>query len=473
MAFCQLNFNNKTIIIFITSIVWAINFRTTFKNIDSHMDSGSYASLKFDPKLIFMKNILNCFFFIGLLLEIKQVKATPKSKKELVKIQTGNTIVVELKEKKDSDDNILKSFSKMRQLNNKTSKILFWLKNIFIIIIIYISEELYFIISNNHILDRIVCPIRNLGFLISFLIFSPLLLRKSQVLYRHQLFPLIIIFILSLFMIFFNKLKIDRFNKLFGLNLVYYLVSFILIGLESVLLKYLVDIQYINIFLILGIKGIIGTITSGIICIKYRKIEFFNFIDNILIFEYEDMYIKFPIYQKIGYIISSIILQYLIINIVSLFTSSHLLSVLMITDIIYFPFYCFERFKLQKFNISNLTSFYVNIILGFINVLLMLIFNELLECKFCGLGANLEKNIIKRQKEDYLTSFRNYHNNSSGRVTLQNNPYNSSGRVSSQNKNNHYNSYGRISSQNNKNNSSGKVTSNEAKDIKSDEPYDN
>ena len=202
-------------------------------------------------------------------------------------------------------------------------------------------------------------------------------------------------------MIFFNKLKIDRFNKLFGLNLIYYLVSFILIGLESVLLKYLVDIQYINIFLILGIKGIIGTITFGIFSIKYRKIQFFNFIDNILDFEYEDMYMKFPIYQKILYIISLIILQYLIINTISLFTSSHLLSVLMITDIIYFPFYCFERFKLQKFNISNLTSFYVNIILGFINVLLMLIFNELLECKFCGLSANLEKNIIKRQKEDF------------------------------------------------------------------------
>ena len=418
MGLFQLNFNNKTIIIFITSIVWAINFRTTFKTIDSHMDSGSYSSLKFDQKLILMKNVLNCFFFIGLLLETKQIKSTPKNEKELIKIQEGNTIVLELKEKKDSKDDLMKSVSKLNQLTNIKSKILFWIKNIFLIIIIYICEELYFIISNNHILYRIVCPIRNVGFLISLLIFPPFLLKNYRVIYRHQLCPLIIIFILSLIMIFFNLLKIDRFEKIFGLNFVFYLASFILIGLESVLLKYLVDVHYLNIFFILGIKGILGTITFVIFNIKYNNIEFFNFFDNnILFFEYDDMYMEFPIYQKILYIISLIILQYLIINIVRLFTSNHLLSVLMITDIIYFPFYCIERFKLQKFNISNLTSFCINVVLGFINVLLMLIFNELLECKFCGLDANLVKNIIKRQKKEYLSSFHEYHTNYSSRVS--------------------------------------------------------
>ena len=45
MELFQFNINHKTIFIFITSIVWAINFRSTFKNIDSHMDTGSYSSL--------------------------------------------------------------------------------------------------------------------------------------------------------------------------------------------------------------------------------------------------------------------------------------------------------------------------------------------------------------------------------------------------------------------------------------------
>ena len=34
----------------------------------------------------------------------------------------------------------------------------------------------------------------------------------------------------------------------------------------------------------------------------------------------------------------------------------------------------------------------------------MLIFNEILECNFFGLSYNIKKNIIKRQKNDYLES---------------------------------------------------------------------
>ena len=404
MAFCQLNFNNKTIIIFITSIVWAINFRSTFKNIDSHMDTGSYSSLKYDHNLIIIKNIFNCFFFVGFFIETKLIRSSRKDEKQLVKTQKGNTIIVELKENDNNDDSLLDSVSKIHQLNNAKLKILFWSKIIFIIAIIYFMEELYFIFSNNHILDRIVCPIRNLGFLISILIFSRLLVRKSCFVYRHQLFPLIIIFILSITMIVFNITEIERFDKIFGLNFVIYFLSFTLMGLESVLIKYLVDIQYINIFLILGIKGIVGTLTFGIINIKYSKIEFFNFFDNFLDFEYDDMYMEFPIYQKIIYIASLLVLQYLIIYTISLFTPNHLLSALMIADILYFPLYIIERFTIQGFNISTPSSFCLNVILGFINVVLMLIFNEILEVKMFGLNSNLEKNINKRQEIDYLES---------------------------------------------------------------------
>jgi hypothetical protein len=219
MGLFQFNINNKTIFIFITSIVWAINFRSTFKNIDSHMDTGSYSSLKYDHNLIIIKNIFNCFFFVGFFIETKLIRSSRKDEKQLVKTQKGNTIIVELKEN-DSNDSLLDSVSKIHQLNNAKLKILFWSKIIFIIAIIYFMEELYFIFSNNHILDRIVCPIRNLGFLISILIFSPLLVRKSRFVYRHQLFPLIIIFILSITIIVFNITKIERFDKIFGLNFV-------------------------------------------------------------------------------------------------------------------------------------------------------------------------------------------------------------------------------------------------------------
>ena len=151
MGLFQLNINNKTLFIFITSVVWAINFRTSFKAIDNHMDSGSYSSLKFDLNLIFIKNILNCLFFIGFILETILFKSTSKKEKKLVKTVKGNMLIMQLEEKKTDNDSLLRSVSEIHQLNNKRLKIKFWLKNFCIIVIIYIIEELYFIISNNHI----------------------------------------------------------------------------------------------------------------------------------------------------------------------------------------------------------------------------------------------------------------------------------------------------------------------------------
>ena len=74
----------------------------------------------------------------------------------------------------------------------------------------------------------------------------------------------------------------------------------------------------------------------------------------------------------------------------------------MITDIIIFPFYCVERLGVQKFNISTPSTFFINTALGIINAILMLIFIEILECKFWGLDTNVKANIIKRQRTDYL-----------------------------------------------------------------------
>ena len=73
----------------------------------------------------------------------------------------------------------------------------------------------------------------------------------------------------------------------------------------------------------------------------------------------------------------------------------------MITDLIYLPFYIIERFAIEGFDISQKWSFIVNSIIGIINVILMSIFNEILECKFFGLDYNLIKNINERQKKDY------------------------------------------------------------------------
>ena len=409
----QFNISNKTLIIFIASIIWIINFRTTFKNIDNHMDTSCYSSLKYDPHLILIKNILSCLFFVGFFFEIKVNRSTIVKGKELIKTEKDNTLIVQVKEKSIGGESILNSVEQIYKLNDTKSKILFWLKNICLIIIVYFIEEIYFIVSNNHILDRIICPIRNLGVFISLLILSPLLIKKTWVLYRHQLLPIIIILILSAIIIFFNFLDVERFQKIYGIRFFIYLFSFILMGLEFSLIKYLVDSQFINIYLILGIKGIVGTLVFTIIYFSCSKKDFFEFLDDILRFEYEDMYIDFNIFPKVMYIVTFLIIQYLKIYIINIFTENHLLPVLMISDIIYFPFYIIERFIIQNFEISNNKSFCLNISSGITNVFMILIFNEILECKFWGLNQNLVKNIYKRQKEEYLDDIYERHNDSS------------------------------------------------------------
>ncbi len=408
----QLDIDNKTSLIFITSIIWAINFRSTFKNIDSHMDSGSYASLKYEYDLILIKNIICCFFFIGLYIELKLNKSQFHEQKQIIKERKGDMIIFEIQRSKNRKrDSLLNTLFILNNLKKSKEKIFFFLKMYLIIFIIYIIEELYFIISNNHILDRLICPIRNLGILVALMISSPFFIKKTWGLYKHQYIPLIIIFILSALIIFFNALRISRFEKIFGLNFIVYLFTFFLIGLESVLIKYLVDVQSINIFFILGMKGITGTIIFSIIKASSTLKNFFNFFDYILNFEYDEMYEEFHNAQKAFYIISLVALQYFKIFIIIRFTESHLLSVLMLTDIIYFPLYCLERFTVQQFTISTISTFILNNLLGFINLFLMLIFNEILECKFWGINTNLKKNINKRQIDEIMISLEGIHPN--------------------------------------------------------------
>ena len=84
------------------------------------------------------------------------------------------------------------------------------------------------------------------------------------------------------------------------------------------------------------------------------------------------------------------------------FTENHILSTMMIVDLIYFPLYIFERIVAVKFTITTPSSFIINSIAGFINFFLMLIFNEILELKFWGLNTNLSTNINARQKKDCI-----------------------------------------------------------------------
>ena len=186
-------------------------------------------------------------------------------------------------------------------------------------------------------------------------------------------------------------------------------------GLEVVITKHLIDKEFISIFLILGIKGIIGTIVFTGINIALSKREFYDILDNILTFEYDDMLDEFEIIYKILYIVTFVVLEWLKIFIISKFGEYHFQMVLMMVDLIYFPFYCIERFAIQQFSVFMTELLLLNSIVCIINTFFMLIFNEILECNFWGLNKDLKKNINKRNDleiQEKLDFFEDGRNNS-------------------------------------------------------------
>lgn len=414
MALFKLNLNNQTLIIIFTSIIWVMNFRFSFKNIYAHMDQGSFLSLQLDPLLFLIKNIACILYFLAFFIETKKVNqsADIESKNIIVTKKISENLImlnsIEHKTKKNIGQ--IKEIALSNMLMDSKKKFFFILKVILLIIFIYISEELYFLLINNHVLDRIMCQIRNFIILISILILSLIFfgkkIDKTQiknyfVYQKHEVIPLIIIFVLSLTIIMVNVLSINRFFKVYGgLNILYYSIIFILMGIEVTIIKYLVDKLYINKFLILGIKGILGTIVFTVINITVNKDEFYQFFDNLLSYEYMYQPEEFDLVNKIFYVLTLWILQYLKIVVINRFSEIFLLSTLMITDIIYFPLYCIERFAIQQFKISTVISFIINVSVGIINTIMMLIINEILEVNICGLNKYLRRNIINRNIVD-------------------------------------------------------------------------
>ena len=420
----------KLLPMLMTALIWDINFRLTFKNIDGHMDLGSYPSLKYDPLLVLIKNISGGIIF-GLLYFIsKKSNSSEKASNQLLLLRDQG--VSEFKKEKDF---FLGSLIKYHNLFTKKKQILFCIKIIVLILVTYICEELYFIIGNTHILDRLNVPMRNLSVLVIIFIFSSLLIKKQFKIYKHQLIPSLIIIGTSLYIILFNAISITRFKKIFNINFLYYMIVYILMGIEIVLIKFLTDIQFINPFLILSFKGITGTIVFIFINIFFSGEKLFNLVDKIMTFEYDDMNEEFIIVQKIFYIITTLIVQYLKIYIINECTETHFLAVAMLSDVFYFPLYFMEKFGIQKFPITTSSSFYINLISGIMNALLLLIFIEIIELKFCGIEKNLNKNIEKRGTLE-MTSTNNiikdeddgdfdYDYNNSNNVSNNNSNYNS------------------------------------------------
>ena len=385
----------KLIPLLITALEWDINFRFTFKNMDGHMDLGSYPTLKYDPLLTLIKNILCGAIFLSIFFISLKREASEKKSNKILTVKTVKTqnIITYEKEKKSIFESLIKSHN----LNTKAKLYLFCIKIFVLILIVYAFEEIYLIVGNIHILDRLDVPMRNISVLFVILVLSSILIKKQFQFYIHQLFPTFIVIGSSLFIILFNALTVERFGKVFNINFLYYMILYVLMGIEIVLDKYLTDIEFIDSYLILGLKGVIGTITFTIINIFYNAEEFFYLFDKLMYFEYDNMYEDFDVVEKILYIITEVVFIYLKMYIINEYSESHFLAVAMISDVFFYPLYMIEKFWVQKFPITTTSTFYLNIIFGFLNATVLLIFNEIIELKCCGLNKNLNKNIEKRK----------------------------------------------------------------------------
>ena len=404
MGLIHFNFENKTLIIFITSIVLGINFRSSFKNVDLFMDLGDYPSTKFNPILFLIKNILSSFFLLLFYIQNKFNISITKNEKKIVKTKIDDIIIMEEKDE-ILEEGYLDLLYRFHRLSTKKQRIIFILKILFIVIIIYFIEEAYFIIANNHVMDRISCAMRNLSIFMSLVIFYPLFFKKCYAFYRHQVIPLIINIGFSLFLILLNAIKVDRFWIIFNIqNLIIYFLLFALMGLEMILIKYLIDRQFLSILMILGIKGLIGTFAFTIINIFYSKREFFQLLDNIIKFQYDDMYEEFHFMYNFFYVLSLLFFQYLKLYTISELSETHYSCSLMITDIGFFILFYIERIYIQEFHYSNnlknfeFLLFFINILIGsFFGVFLISIICEIIECDCYNFNKYTKKNIKKRQ----------------------------------------------------------------------------
>ena len=144
MALFYLQFDKSFYIILITSVLWTINYRSTFKNNSDSMGLGSCWVLRFDPMPLLIKNIICIFYLIVYFYEIKLSKSDV-NRKIFIQKKEKNQIIIQ----KEELDHII-MVERGNNLLRAKNKIFFWIRIILLILVVYIIEELYFILSNSH-----------------------------------------------------------------------------------------------------------------------------------------------------------------------------------------------------------------------------------------------------------------------------------------------------------------------------------
>ena len=207
-------------------------------------------------------------------------------------------------------------------------------------------------------------------------IFSYFILNNK--LYRHHYFSIIIVVILGIIINIINwKKNIDFFNILKRLSVD------ILICLNIVINKYLMDNCLFTEYEISFYEGFFGLVASVICLIVFTK---YDIGENNNFNDY-----KIDAQEIIVLILSSI--SQLIVNLFCLMNIKH-----------YTVFHIFIILIFSEGNFYRLSSWrlYLNLLIYAFMLFIILIFNEIIELNCCGLQLYTKKNIIERSNSEYI-----------------------------------------------------------------------
>ena len=203
-------------------------------------------------------------------------------------------------------------------------------------------------------------------------------------LYRHQYLSIIIITILGISINIINSIdKPFKIDLNYINNLLITLLADILFSLNLVNNKYLMDNLLFSEYEITFYEGIFSLIIS-IICL--------------VIFPKVDSFVKY--YDSLNFrevvILSLIVITQLICSLFSLMTIKYY------TVFHYLIILLFFEGEFYRYKPKENKDFYINLLLYFSFLFMILVFIETIELNYFGLQKYTKRNIIKRAKNDYL-----------------------------------------------------------------------
>ena len=359
--FVEFNINKNLIYIIFFSICYGsyiFFIRYLTKNFNDNDDSSNIPLTTFEILLLIVLS-LNSFNIISILFFFIQKKRNEAH--TIKKTKQQNIIIINKNVKYE-----LKFFSK-----ENTNFII--LINLIFIIIFSIQYPLFYLSKIKFVESNFISQIS----IFTIVLFK--YIRKKKI-YKHHYLSIIILFIASLyyFITYFERSK-----KLpYFMAIIYY----IYLGIIFELLKYLIEIKFINIFVILFYRGIINLILFIFFLFIFDK--------NKVRKRFYDDFVKEKIILFIIFIIINFLIKLTELKILKEFSPSKLV-IGYLFGITYYIIY-----HLIKFN-EKFLKFIFHLFIDLFIILGTMIYCELIIIKICGLEYNTKKYIKEREKNEH------------------------------------------------------------------------